>query len=116
MEQKEKSYEEQVAHTILAQLGGRRFLAMTGASNLVCSTDDNNQPGLAMKLPRNAGKVNCLKITLNGLDTYDMEFFRFSLSNKTGESKKTNVQRFENVYDDGLQSVFTTVTKMYTYL
>ena len=61
-----------VAQTILAQLGGRRFLAMTGAKNLVGSADT-----LAFRLPTNfaTNKANICRITLNGLDLYDLDLY-----------------------------------------
>ena len=60
-----------VARTILEQLGGNRFCAMTGAKNLVDCGD-----ALAMKIGRNKTSSNYLKITLNSMDTYDMKFSR----------------------------------------
>ena len=48
-----------VAMEILKQLGGNKFLAMTGAKNL--AYDDNS---LNMKLPKNMSQANYLKITL----------------------------------------------------
>lgn len=106
-----------VAQEILKQLGGRRFVVMTGAKNFVY--DDNS---LWFHIPRNASKANYVKITLNGKDLYDVEFRtvrvgRFSF--KTGKmSKDVNniVKRFEDVYFDMLQSILTEVTGMYTRL
>ena len=58
-----------VAHTILAQLGGNKFLAMTGARDLV--RDDNS---LQMRLPRFPGlRINTLRITLTAMDDYQIE-------------------------------------------
>ena len=61
-----------IAQTILDQLGGNKFMAMTGSKNF---TDCGRS--LSMRLAKNASRANYLKITLNGLDTYDMEFTQY---------------------------------------
>lgn len=59
------------ASTILAQLGGSRFVAMTGANNMVYG--DNM---LQVKMPRMTGApVNCLRITLTAMEDYQVEAF-----------------------------------------
>lgn len=106
-----------VADTILEQLGGNKFLAMTGASHLL--SDGNT---LRMNLPKNASKANRLWITLNADDTYTMNFFKFTagkLNKKTfawTEDKKVDVREIKGVYCDMLQDIFTSVTGMYTHL
>jgi len=106
-----------VPDTILKQLGGNRFLAMTGAKNLV---GDGNT--LRMTLPRNGSKANRLWITLNGKDLYDMRFFNFRMGRidlKTGEfipDKITHEKVYNDLFFDQLQEVFTMHTKMYTHL
>lgn len=106
-----------VPNIILQQLGGQRFLVMTGAKNLV-----GGQNRLSMRLPRNGSKANRLTIVLNGDDTYTMRFWRYTsarLNHKTGvytPDKETDVQIFEHVYCNQLQPLFTEVTKMYTHL
>ena len=70
-----------VARTILEQLGGNKFLAMTGAKNLGFSKDS-----LSMHLPKNMSKANRLTIKLEWDDTYTMRFYRYSsprLNHKT---------------------------------
>lgn len=95
----------QVASIILHQLGGNKFRVMTGAKNFLAGENY-----LAMRIGRNASGANYLKITLNGLDLYDMKFVRIR-----GE-KMTDVAVHENIYGDQLQSIFTNVTGMYTKL
>ena len=68
-----------VAKTILEQLGGNKFRVMTGAKNFMGFTD-----GLVMKIGRNSSNSNYLKITLNSMDTYDMEFAKVT---RMGEKK-----------------------------
>ncbi len=106
-----------VAKTILEQLGGNKFLAMTGAKNLV--SDGNT---LRMRLPRNGSKANSLWVTLNGNDLYDMRFFNYKMGGinlKTGEmipDKVTHEVIYNDIFCDQLQEVFTRHTKMYTHL
>ncbi len=57
-----------IAQTILNQLGGNKMIAMTGAKNL-CDTGN----GLSFRI-RGSKKVNYIKITLNSMDLYDIEF------------------------------------------
>ena len=106
-----------IADIILEQLGGNKFLAMTGANHLV--SDGNT---LRMNLPKNASKANRLWITLDADDTYTMNFFKFTagrLNKKTfawTEDKKVDVKEIKGVYCDMLQDIFTSVTGMYTHL
>lgn len=59
-----------VSKTILEQLGGRRFIAMTGARDLIGGTNY-----LMFRLPRGLAKngINKVKITLDWTDTYVVE-------------------------------------------
>ena len=106
-----------VAMEILKQLGGNKFLAMTGAKNLVY--DDNS---LNMKLPKNMSQANYLKITLNSLDTYDLRFYKVTggkMNMKTYVSspiKNKDIKVLNGVYCDQLQEIFTSITGMYTSL
>jgi hypothetical protein len=59
------------ASTILAQLGGSRFVAMTGAKQMVYGDNE-----LTIHMPKMTGApVNCLKITLTAMDDYQVEAF-----------------------------------------
>ena len=95
------------AQTILEQLGGNRFIAMTGASLFL-----NTGNGLAFKIGRGAiNKANKVRITLNDSDLYTVEFFSIrgiDIFNPRG--------MVENVYADKLREVFTTHTGMDTAL
>ncbi len=110
------------ASTILEQLGGNRFLAMTGTKNLVKNTEKKT---LTMKLIPNKSKAKWLKITLNSFDTYDMEFMGekktlnpewAAAGIKIFDSTTVTIEKIEGAYDDMLQSVFTSVTGLYTRL
>ena len=110
-----------VPQIILDQLGGNRFLVMTGCHHLVGDTDRNS---LRMTIPRNASRANRLEVVLKPDDTYRMEFRRYReghwhiRSGKCYETKTINedVQTFDGIYFDQLQTLFTQVTGMYTYL
>lgn len=108
---------KQISSTILEQLGGNKFCAMTGAKNFLFAeiTETNNRVWLRMDLGRNAGKVNRLKIYYNSDDTYSMHFYNQQIRNYT-EVKISNETQFENVYSDQLRELFTQVTGMHTSL
>jgi hypothetical protein len=59
----------QVTQTILTQLGGNKFVTMTGASNLLGSENS-----LSFKVGRNAAKVTHVRVTLTAMDDYQIEF------------------------------------------
>jgi hypothetical protein len=99
-----------IAQTILAQLGGNRFIAMTGAKNLTSS--DN---ALSFKIGRNSSRANCVRIELTPSDTYTMTFQRAARSKTQGFQIK-EVEKIEGVYCDQLQSIFTKVTGLETHL
>jgi len=106
-----------VPKTILNQLGGNKFIVMTGAKNFV---GDGNT--LRMSLPRNGSRANRLWVTLNGNDLYDMRFFRYTparFNSKTmtfSDDKISDEKVYEDVFFDQLQEIFTEHTKMYTHL
>ena len=95
-----------VSKTILEQLGGNKFRVMTGAKGFLGFSN-----GLQMKIGRNSSNSNYLKITLNSMDTYDMEFAKLT---RMGEKK--SVTEYNNIYNDMLQEQFTAHTGMYTSL
>lgn len=106
-----------VAEIILRQLGGGKFIAMTGAKQLIAGENR-----LGMLLPKNASKANRLVIVLDADDTYTMRFYRFTagrVNRKTLtyiEEKIEEVKSVHGVYCDMLQDVFTKVTGMHTHL
>ena len=102
-----KSYSSFSAETILRQLGGRRFIAMTGSKDFVT---DNKKRRLMFKIGRNSKNINFVEIKLNVMDTYDMNFYKLRMGKLTLKSKSNGV------YNDQLQSVFTKHTGLYTRL
>lgn len=101
-----------VAQTILQQIEGRRFAVMTGSRNF---TDLGN--GLLMSLAKNMTSANRLEIIYDeGADLYNMRFYRKTFSKKTFESKTKDIAKYEGVYFDMLEYIFTEVTGLYTRL
>ena len=101
-----------IAQTILQQIGGRRFAVMTGSRNF---TDLGN--GLLMSLAKNMTSANRLEIIYDeGADLYNMRFYRKTFSKKTFESKTKDIAKYEGVYFDMLEYIFTEVTGLYTRL
>lgn len=97
------------ASILLSQLGGNKFLAMTGAKNLL------KGPGfLQMDLPGNLtkGRANRLTIRLNFMDTYDLELVRVT---KRGMDVRP-VAEASDVYVESLRRTFTALTGLYTSL
>lgn len=96
------------ASTILQQLGGNRFLAMTGARDVV-STQDS----IIFRLPRGArGGVNSVVVRLNLNDTYTVLFNR-----RTNMGVNVSlISSASNIYADQLRAVFTEHTGLHTSL
>lgn len=98
-----------IASTILEQLGGNKFIAMTGARNFLALPD-----GLSFQLPGGGGRIkkgiNNVQIILNASDTYKMYFSR-----RRGLTF-ANVATVEDVYCDQLQTEFTINTGLHTTL
>ncbi len=99
----------ETANTILAQLGGGKFLAMTGAKGLLALSAPN---GLQFKLPANFARdgINSVRILLDPSDTYTVEFWKVR-----GTSIK-QISTLSDVYADQLQAVFTQATGLDTHL
>lgn len=61
-----------IAREILSQLGGNKFIAMTGAKNLMDCGD-----GLMFTLPRNSEKVTKVRVRFQKAhDLYIAEFYK----------------------------------------
>lgn len=95
------------AGEVLRQLGGNRFIAMTGAKDFF---KDDKKAMIGFKIGRNCNNINYVRITLNSMDTYDLEFINIRKFKVTIKSKA------EGVYNDQLQSIFTEYTGMDTHL
>ena len=95
------SESKQVAIEILNQLGGNKLIAMTGARNFVSTPDS-----LGFKIPSRTARngINFVKITLNCMDTYDVQF------KKIWNMKITDISSHEGIYNDMLQPLFVKET------
>lgn len=98
-----------VAKTILQQLGGNKFQAMTGAKDFVSSGSNS----LSFKIPKNASGANGVHIQLTEDDTYDVEFVH---AKTTGGYERKTVKKLTGVHADQLQSTFKEITGMDTSL
>ena len=92
-----------VARTILEQLGGQRFVAMTGARKFIGAANS-----LSFRLPRASQGINVVRVILTPADTYDVEFLRV----RAGEV--TPVETCDGVYCDQLQDIFQGATGLAT--
>ena len=100
-----KLNEEKPYETILKQLGGNRFIAMTGAKNL-----GTNGKDLSFSIGRNAKRVTHVHIKLTSMDLYDVEFI-----NMRGAKRKV-IKKVKGVYGDMLPKIFQKYTGMRTRL
>lgn len=96
-----------VATTILQQLGGNKFLAMTGAKNLLSSADS-----LQFRLPSvgRKGEPNALRITLKASDTYEIKAYRVRGLNCD------LLNTHDDVYAENLRETFELITGLLTRL
>jgi len=98
---------KKVAEEILNQLGGNKFVVMTGVKNLIASEN-----GLSFHLPKSKTKANTCKVILTESDDYLVEFFK--VNRKTFELER--VSTYAHVYCDQLQEIFTYETGLATSL
>jgi hypothetical protein len=97
-----------IANNILAQLGGAKFCAMTGARQLVAGDD-------SLQFRIGAGAVNKathVRITLEPSDLYKVEFFKV----RGTRPVQTCGEPLHGVYADQLQATFTSSTGLDTHL
>jgi hypothetical protein len=94
----------EVAKTIVEQLGGRQFMAMTGVKSFV-----GNENGVSFRMPR-ANHINVVRITLTPMDVYEVTFLYVTIKG----SKTIAVE--QDVYAEDLQRLFTRHTGLDTHL
>lgn len=97
-----------VGEIIFQQMGGYKFIAMTGAYSL---TSDNKS--FSFRLPRNKNKIVGVAVELEPNDTYKMSFVKSSGSVSKG-TFKVEKEVVEDVYCDMLQDIFLDKTGLYT--
>ena len=90
----------EIAKTILQQLGGNKFIAMTGAKNLGFT-----DKGLQMQIGRNSKGVTHVIIELDrGKDLYNIEFVQVR------KFKRKTIKKLKGIYADQLGEIFTRYT------
>ena len=95
-----------IASQILQQLGGNKFIVMTGSKNFIGS-----EKGLTFKVGSGTkNKTTHVDIKLNGLDLYDVRFLKCSV-----KGVKV-ISEHNDIYFDMLRSLFTEQTGFYTNL
>jgi hypothetical protein len=98
------------AKTILAQLGGTRFVVMTGAKHIF---SDNGGKALVFQLPRGARDgINAVRVELDASDTYTVTFTKIARRTYA----VTKVREVSFVYADQLRTLFTATTGLETSL
>ena len=103
--------DQTVALTFLAQLGGPRFIAMTGAYSLTSA------PGsLSARLPITGNKLRAggFRVTLNDHDLYDLVFVGVQMKN--GITRFADLATATDIYEDQLQETFSALTGLATHL
>lgn len=96
-----------IANTIIEQLGGRAFIAMTGANTFVYG-EEFGSTFLKFQFPKAQNGVNRCHICLDPDDTYTVIFHR-----KHGKYT-TLVDQTDGIYCDMLAEIFTDVTGLAT--
>ena len=95
------------ADIILQQLGGRnRLKAMIGASDFY-SEDEGRTLRFNFKL---CTKSNLVKIKLDPMDTYTVEFYKIGRMTKDYRKPCVLVHTFGDVYNDNLKEVISDFT------
>ena len=96
---------EGVAETIINQLGGSKFRAITGARDFVKGKEKGNDL-VQFALPANFAKngINKVKIVLTKKDLYDITFYKIRGTNVKVIATETGV------YADMMGKIFTSVT------
>lgn len=105
-----EAIKNQQINVMVSQLGGNRFMMMTGSKPQYKSL--KNDPLIAFKLTKNNSKANYLTVTyVAAADTYKMDFVRIH-----GMNEPKQIENLENVYAEDLERTFASVTGLATRL
>lgn len=100
---------KQIAQTILEQLGGRKFIAMTGARHF--SYDPSGV--LTFRIP--IGKYRACQIVVNDSDLYDVHFYNWNnRRTSVNYGQETSHEDHHGVYCEDLRDVFEAATGLRT--
>jgi hypothetical protein len=113
---KSQDEQKQIAGEILRQLGGNKFIAMTGAKNLVYSENEKGNTILTFKIGQNSKRINYIRIEyVGGIDLYNIEFINYRMG-KNYDVNLKQIAHHEQIYNDMLVPIFEQETGMYTKL
>jgi len=107
-----------IGNTILQQLGGNKFRAMTGAKDFIAGQTKEGLYYLQFSLPGRLAKngINRVKIVLNGSDLYNVKFSTIRKQRCGFDYLETVKSESSDVYAEDLQDVFEHSTGLYTHL
>ncbi len=106
--------EQQIASTIISQIGGRKAFFMLGAKQVTSHKIDGQiRGGLTFRIGRNHRSISHIEILLNASDYYDMQFLRVSNGRKRGFVRKV-VSEFHDVDFEMLPEIIREQTGMET--
>ena len=91
-----------IAQEIFSQLGGNHFLAMTGAK--IAYSASAERGNLDIRISFRASKLKYIKITLNGLDLYDIALYKSVTITKEGKFPEPS-ETLENVYAEDMVEI-----------
>ena len=100
--------QKQMGGDILRQMGGLSNLQrMTGAKQFAVGENDEEAVFIVFKIGRNTKRVNYVKITLNSMDLYDVQYSDVNINRV-----KVKVEE-KGIYSDMLKRSFEINTGMY---
>lgn len=117
-----KHSKEQIKEIMLPlyqQLGGHKFVVMTGSEFTGYMENESGNMEQIIKLSRNKSGADKLIVTYEeGKDVYSMRFIKSSKFNKRtfSFSETEEIYFTSDIYSEQLQEVFTQVTGLYTHL
>lgn len=117
-----KHSKEQIKEIMLSlyqQLGGHKFVVMTGSEFTGYMENESGNMEQIIKLSRNKSGADKLIVTYEeGKDVYSMRFIKSSKFNKRtfSFSETEEIYFTSDIYSEQLQEVFTQVTGLYTHL
>ena len=100
----------QTAQTIINQLGGHKFVVMTGAKEIYAT-----QSGVQFKVSGKDG-INFVKVDLTSADLYDVTYARKTFSRKTLTASNVVKASSNGLYFDMIRADFESKTGLYTSL
>lgn len=117
-----KHSKEQIKEIMLSlyqQLGGHKFVVMTGSEFTGYMENESGNMEQIIKLSRNKSGADKLIVTYEeDKDVYSMRFIKSSKFNKRtfSFSETEEIYFTSGIYSEQLQEVFTQVTGLYTHL